>query len=439
MPTLSLAMIVKNEAAFLGHCLGSVQGLVDDVVVVDTGSTDGTIELAERAGARVFQLPWEDDFAKARNASIASCLGDWILFLDADEALDDLDFPKVRAALAQEGTQAFTLVLRNYFPTGAGTVMDQVTRVNRSPYREGAAYSHYADASAIRLCRRQPGLAFTGRIHELLTPFFQERGLPVADLDVVVHHYGKVQVAREARKQAYYLDLARRDALAAPADYQRQFNLVSAAMVAGQWPEVLQAGEACRRLLPGFPEPMVLLGLGMACQDRGEFQRALAYLDELLAAVPGHSLALIRRSYSLLSLGRLEEAKASLRRASVLEPGSPQAWVNLAEIQVQCGEGPAARETLLTALEVSPGELSLLETLLRVDLQAQRLDLALADARLALAQQPGGGGGLWHRLVAVDLLQRGAGPEAARLLDQGLEAFPGNADLLRLRDLAVAP
>ncbi len=86
--TLSLAMIVRNEAACLRRCLDSVAGLVDEMVVVDTGSDDDTVAIARSCGARVEHFPWTGHFGDARNAALAHCTGDWVLQLDADEALD---------------------------------------------------------------------------------------------------------------------------------------------------------------------------------------------------------------------------------------------------------------------------------------------------------------------------------------------------------------
>src|SRR5512143_1026788 len=107
MPTLSLAMIVKNEEKNLGHCLASVRDLVDEMVVVDTGSTDGTVALAESFGARIGHFPWTGDFGAARNESLRLCTGDWVLILDADEAVDALDHAKIRAAIAQDTPAAY--------------------------------------------------------------------------------------------------------------------------------------------------------------------------------------------------------------------------------------------------------------------------------------------------------------------------------------------
>jgi tetratricopeptide (TPR) repeat protein len=97
---LSLAMIVRNEEPRLGRCLESVRGLVDEIVVVDTGSTDGTVEVARRHGASVHHFEWCEDFAAARNESIRHATGDWIMWLDADDIFPRENFERVRRAMA---------------------------------------------------------------------------------------------------------------------------------------------------------------------------------------------------------------------------------------------------------------------------------------------------------------------------------------------------
>src|ERR1035437_8094177 len=84
-PTLSLAMIVKNEARCLARCLRSVQAIVDEIVIVDTGSTDDTLQIARDFHARIFHFSWVDDFSAARNQALAKATGDWVLVFDADE------------------------------------------------------------------------------------------------------------------------------------------------------------------------------------------------------------------------------------------------------------------------------------------------------------------------------------------------------------------
>src|SRR5476651_717597 len=84
---ISLCMIVRNEERFLSDALTSVQGVVDEICIVDTGSTDDTVAIAESFGAKIKFFAWQDDFASARNEALAMASGAWILVLDADERL----------------------------------------------------------------------------------------------------------------------------------------------------------------------------------------------------------------------------------------------------------------------------------------------------------------------------------------------------------------
>ena len=95
-PTISLCMIVRNEERFIGQCLGSVKDFVDEMIVVDTGSTDRTAEIAHQFGATVLDHAWTGDFSEARNYSISKASRDWILILDADERLAERDSKKLR-------------------------------------------------------------------------------------------------------------------------------------------------------------------------------------------------------------------------------------------------------------------------------------------------------------------------------------------------------
>src|SRR5207245_5074676 len=108
---VSLCMIVKNEEANLGACLASVADLVDEIILVDTGSTDKTKEIAAQFGARVFDFPWVDSFAAARNECLRHATGAWIFWLDADDRLDEDNRQRLRALFAslQDDTAAYSI------------------------------------------------------------------------------------------------------------------------------------------------------------------------------------------------------------------------------------------------------------------------------------------------------------------------------------------
>ena len=112
-PRLSVCMIVKNEERFLGQCLASVKDIADELIVIDTGSTDRTVEIAREHGAQVGHFEWCNDFAAARNASIAPATGDWILFLDADEELSPAEKQNLPALLDSDNVALIRLPLTN--------------------------------------------------------------------------------------------------------------------------------------------------------------------------------------------------------------------------------------------------------------------------------------------------------------------------------------
>ena len=113
-------MIVKNEELNLAKCLMSVKPVADEIIVVDTGSTDKTKAIASALGAKVFDFPWTNDFSEARNYSLSKASGDWILVLDADEMVSPLDHDKLKKLINRKAEKrvAYTMVTRNYTRSG---------------------------------------------------------------------------------------------------------------------------------------------------------------------------------------------------------------------------------------------------------------------------------------------------------------------------------
>jgi glycosyltransferase involved in cell wall biosynthesis len=171
VPKVSLCVIVKNEAGNLRDCLGPVAGLVDDIVVVDTGSTDGTPEIAWQLGARVFAFPWVDSFAAARNESLRHARGEWVLWLDADDRVDEANRGRLRVLIDNLPNENVGFVMKCLClpdpKTGRSTAVDHV-----------------------RLFRRHPGLRWRYRVHEQILPGLRGLGGKVRWSDVVVHHTG---------------------------------------------------------------------------------------------------------------------------------------------------------------------------------------------------------------------------------------------------------
>ena len=128
MPSISLCLIVRNEARFLAACLASAAGVASQIVVVDTGSTDGTPDLARELGARVYDFAWVDDFAAARNAGQEKARGAWTLWLDADDRLDGENRSRLSRLIARLPSEPVGFILNYRSRSAAG-------RARRAPPR----------------------------------------------------------------------------------------------------------------------------------------------------------------------------------------------------------------------------------------------------------------------------------------------------------------
>jgi glycosyltransferase involved in cell wall biosynthesis len=129
---ISLCMIVRDEEANLPRVLGSVKGLVDEMVIVDTGSTDRTIDVARSWGARVDRIEWPDDFAAARNHSLSLAKGDWILVLDGDDEFEREDIPVTRGVLEKTSALGVCLEMTICVPDSPPFVKTRLLLVRKS-------------------------------------------------------------------------------------------------------------------------------------------------------------------------------------------------------------------------------------------------------------------------------------------------------------------
>ena len=261
---LSLCMIVKNGEKTLGACLDSVREAVDEIVILDTGSTDGTKALALSYTPLVFDYAWEDDFAAARNASMARATKRFILWLDADDVIDAPELEKL-------------LILKARLDDGVDAVM--------LPYH----YAFFEDGAPSlifereRIVRRAAGFAFSGAVHEAMAVSGN-----VLHEDVVIRHTGRHGESSNRRNLAIYEKLiAQGKAFSARDAYYYARELHSA----------------------------------------GKLSQAVCAFDSFLsrqdAWIENRIDAYIRRGACLLQLGRRQEAKLSCFAALLF--GAPRA------------------------------------------------------------------------------------------------------------------
>lgn len=297
---LSLSMIVKNEERFLPGCLESVAGLVDEIVIVDTGSTDGTINIAQSHDAKIFHFPWCNDFSAARNESLKNVTGEWVLYLDADERIDKAFHGTVRKLISSGKADAYLLNLKSKIGTNAE--------------------SQYHLVSYPRLFKKLKGLAFVGKVHEQITTSLCALRARIVPTDVIIDHLGYAQnddVIREKARRNYDLLLAQ---------IERRDNYGYALYQLGQTEIVL-----------------------------GEIEHGLQHLNDALAA-GGFGKSVSASIYAIIAenkfkQGHTEEALAACGKS--LEYAQQQTFAHLmkAEIYLKNGEYSKSEAAYLKAVE----------------------------------------------------------------------------------------
>lgn len=355
--TLSLCMIVKNEEKNLAPCLKSVRDVVDEIIVVDTGSTDKTKEIACVFGANVYDYDWTGDFSAARNYSLEQARGDWILVLDADEVVSCLDHEELKTLITKRTPSpvAYSIVTRNY--THDVSLLGWTPNHGQYPEEAGPGWMISAK---VRLFPRIRDAYFVNPVHELLEKSLENASIPIRTCNVIVHHYGKLDQEREAQKGEDYYRLGKIKYESDPTNAKYIHELAKQALVLEKYEEAVELWLKLLTLIEGKPQsPEYLAILQSSYGDpvaETYTQLAPAYLglgrydDALRVARRSMETENKRKEYVHIyalceiiagDLGRAGSALEELLRS---EPDYPSALFLKALICALEGNGEKARE-----------------------------------------------------------------------------------------------
>lgn len=268
--SISLCMIVRDEADCLERCLLSVLPYVREMIIVDTGSVDETREIARRYGARVEEVAWTDDFSAARNAGLALATGDWIFVLDADEQLVSVDVDRLREQMSDGRVYGFYVHMIH-------SVGDP-------------AEGEFVTDSVCRLFRNDPRIRFSGTVHEeVVSSILRIPGAVLARAPIRIAHDGYLE-ERIVRKRKN----------------ERNARLL----------------ETAARLSPG--DPRIRYAVGTEYFQRRDYERAWEWFREALRHAPvteGYTSDLaLKAAYCLREIGKMDEASGLIDQALVFYP-----------------------------------------------------------------------------------------------------------------------
>lgn len=295
-PKLALSMIVKNEEQQLSGCLESVREIVDEIIIVDTGSTDRTIEIAQMYGAKIYHFPWIDDFSAARNESLKHCTGEWILYLDADERITPESVQVIRDLITYSSDEmaAYICTIESLH-----LQIDGKTEMHRGGYPR--LFRNYG----------YPTIQFQGRVHEQITPSLFALRKTVDFSDVVILHLGydtsrEVMEQKVRRNYSMLIQHVQDEPLNAYAWFQLGQTLAQMRLFEQAESSIRMSIKIGELSNPVYASAAATLAQIVGAQKK--LEEALYWANQSLERAPNQVFALFLKASALLHTGKPAEA-----------------------------------------------------------------------------------------------------------------------------------
>jgi len=437
MSRIALSMIVRDAAATLGTCLDSVRGVVDEIVIADTGSTDATMKIARESGARVIEIPWNNDFSEARNRALVEVHADWVLALDADEVLDPGAKKAIPSLISATDAAGYQVAIRNYFLSLEDRIWDQPAKPNDSLLPAAKAYPAYVEHENVRLFRRDPRIYFVGRVHESVGSRIEQNGLRLGHASFLIHHFGlAADTETRARKNALYRDLGKLKIAEMPRNAQAHLELGLAELEnLGNMEEALECFESACRLKPRFGVAWYFAGV--AHFRLGNYQESIQRLTQAEKhgrRTPATAEIIGDAHYNL---GEFAAAVRAYERALNLAPGSAVLESKFGLASVRDGKAEAGLQRIRHALGQKPQLAELHDRLILALAWLERISEAAVagEGKLRAVKTPSSGD--FTRAASL-WAQAGNWARATAVLHVGLQVYRDDATLKKtLSELAL--
>ena len=307
MTTLSLCIITKNEEKYLEQCINSVKSIVDEIIVVDTDSTDGTLGISEKLNAKVYNFEWQDSFSAAKNEAVSHATKDWILVLDADEVIEQADLKKIKSAIENpDGNAAFSLEQRSYINKPF-----EGAEKNNSGFEPVKNYPFYVSHHLVRLFKNKIGLEFRHRVHELLEDSIMEKNLKFSRLDAALHHFGPLKSESKIReKSELYKKLIFKQLEDSPGSARYNYQAARMFLGEGNFASALKYFENTAKIEPNYR--LVFSEIAKIYLELKDLNRAVEYFKKSIKQKPDDISACNNLAVAYMMMGRFEDAKKLL-------------------------------------------------------------------------------------------------------------------------------
>ncbi len=345
--SISLVIIVKNEMRWLKEFFEAIEGCFDEVIMVDSGSTDGSKEFAQSQGAKVFEFKWVNDFSEARNFGISKASSDWIFTMDPDERIAKKDLLALRNYTKDQSVDAYSAWVRNYVDDESIAGL----RYCAGEYREFEKdYRYYTLAKRVRFFRRRPEIQYVGRVHELVEPTI--RGA-IRKLPFPVHHYGLLKSEIEFKKKdQLYRQLLEEKLEDDPTSARARVEVLFQYTRLEQWEKVIEEYE--KLLEMRLTHPMVISQVSWAYHKLGQHERGIQVAREGLRQFPLDFDLLFNLATIYFGLKDFHRAEPMYLQAYQVNPKALESLRNASFSALCKGDVPRAYELCQSILLKDP-------------------------------------------------------------------------------------
>mgnify|MGYP001619429227 CR=1 FL=1 len=337
-------MITKNEERFLEQCIDSVKSIVDEIVIVDTGSTDKTKEIAKKFNAKIFDFKWQDDFSAARNESIRHATKDWLLVLDADEVLDEEGLKTIKGLVNNKENDAFLFLQKNY------TNETSIAGFVNEEHKKHGKYAGWYGSFIARLFRNHKDYKFSGTVHELVEPSIEAKKGKISAANVALHHYGNSDPNIAKKKRQLYLELCKKKIKHKP-DAPSYYELGVLYKENDNFDNALKSFKKAIGLNP--KHSMAWYESGIVYEQQKNYDEAIKSYTESLR-IRESSEAFQSLGVCYLKRGMLKEAYRNLVKAMLLNPNKYTIYNNLGAVFEKLGNYKSAVQMLEIGTKLNP-------------------------------------------------------------------------------------
>lgn len=347
---LSLCTIVKNEASQLADFLESIRSAVDEIILVDTGSTDATRKIAQQYGCKFFSFPWIDDFSAARNFSIDQASSEWALILDPDERIAVDDIHQLRQHISNNAVGGYRFTIRSY--SNFQSERFRWTRCE-GEYSEEKDYPVWTGASQIRLFRRLSDIRFTGEVYENADHSFYENNLVLHTSPIPIHHYGLcIEPQRLLARCHDYIKLGYKKIVSHPYSSQAFFELASNLFELNELEASIKLLEQAIELDESRTDAQEMLGISYLKKEN--YSRALSCFEKAAEHNPYRVEILNHIAEIYFLMDDADHAMSILERAFFIDHRHPETIYQIANILHRRQQTDAALKFINKLLETSP-------------------------------------------------------------------------------------